>query len=75
MTLLVDKGVTLYGSRDAAVYEMKGEGVTPGLCGTIATGGRRRCFLHRRELRRAWRLQAADRRRSTRRMSGSWVTA
>ena len=38
VTLLVDKGVTMYGSRDAAVYEMKGEGVTPGLCGTIATG-------------------------------------
>ena len=39
VTLLVDKGVTLYGSRDAALYEMKGEGVTGGLCGTIATGG------------------------------------
>ena len=39
VTLLVDKGVTLYGSRDAALYEMKGEGVTAGLCGTIATGG------------------------------------
>ncbi len=30
VTLLVDKGVTLYGSRDAALYEMKGEGVTAG---------------------------------------------
>jgi polygalacturonase len=39
VTLLVDKDVTLYGSRDAALYEMKGEGVTPGQCGTIATGG------------------------------------
>ena len=39
VTLLVDKGVTLFGSRDAALYEMKGEGVTAGLCGTIATGG------------------------------------
>ena len=38
VTLLIDEGVTLYGSRDAAVYEMQGEGVTPGLCGTIATG-------------------------------------
>jgi len=38
VTLLVDKGITLYGSRDAALYEMKGEGVTAGLCGTIATG-------------------------------------
>ena len=38
VTLLVDKGVTLFGSRDAALYEVTGEGVTPGLCGTIATG-------------------------------------
>jgi len=38
VTLLVDKGVTLFGSRDAALYEMKGEGMTPGLCGTIAGG-------------------------------------
>ncbi|GGG69291.1 glycoside hydrolase family 28 protein [Edaphobacter dinghuensis] len=38
VTLLVDEGVTLFGSRDAKLYEMKGEGVTPGLCGTIATG-------------------------------------
>jgi polygalacturonase len=38
VTLLVDKGVTLFGSRDARVYEVKGEGATPGLCGTIATG-------------------------------------
>jgi polygalacturonase len=36
VTLLVDEGVTLFGSRDAKVYEMTGEGVTPGLCGTIA---------------------------------------
>jgi polygalacturonase len=38
VTLLVDKGVTLFGSRDAALYEVTGEGVTPGLCGTIAAG-------------------------------------
>lgn len=38
VTLLIDEGVTLYGSRDAAVYEMQGKGITPGLCGTIATG-------------------------------------
>src|SRR5947209_15462841 len=28
VTLLVDEGVTLFGSRDAALYDMKGEGVT-----------------------------------------------
>jgi polygalacturonase len=53
VTLLIDEGVTLFGSRDAAVYEVKtgeiktgevktGElktaDATPGLCGTIATG-------------------------------------
>src|SRR6185437_9133972 len=38
VTLLVDEGVTLFGSRDEKVYEMTGEGVTPGLCGTIAPG-------------------------------------
>lgn len=38
VTLLVDKGVTLFGSRDAALYEMKSEGAAPHLCGTIATG-------------------------------------
>ena len=38
VTLLVDEGVTLFGSRDAAEYEVKGAGVTPGLCGTIASG-------------------------------------
>jgi polygalacturonase len=38
VTLLIDEGVTLFGSRDAAEYEVKGEGVTPGLCGTIAAG-------------------------------------
>src|SRR6185437_353316 len=27
VTLLIDEGVTLFGSRDAKVYEMKGEGV------------------------------------------------
>jgi polygalacturonase len=36
VTLLIDRGVTLFGSRDAAVYEMTGPGVTAGLCGTIA---------------------------------------
>jgi polygalacturonase len=39
VTLLVDKGATLFGSRDAALYEVTGEGVTPGLCGTIAASG------------------------------------
>jgi polygalacturonase len=38
VTFLIDKGVTLYGSRDAKLYEMKSEGVTAGLCGTIASG-------------------------------------
>ena len=39
VTLLIDEGVTLFGSRDAAVYEIEGrEGATPGLCGTIAAG-------------------------------------
>lgn len=38
VTLLVDKGVTLFGSRDAALYEMKSEGASTHLCGTIATG-------------------------------------
>ncbi len=38
VTLLIDKGVTLYGSRDARLYDIVGEGVTPGLCGTIASG-------------------------------------
>ena len=36
VTLLVDRGVTLFGSRDPKVYEWTGHGVTPGLCGTIA---------------------------------------
>src|SRR5215469_5993319 len=38
VTLLIDEGVTLFGSRDAVEYEVKGPGATPGLCGTIATG-------------------------------------
>ncbi|MEI9978977.1 MAG: glycosyl hydrolase family 28 protein [Edaphobacter sp.] len=38
VTLLIDEDVTLFGSRDAVEYEVKGEGVTPGLCGTIAAG-------------------------------------
>jgi polygalacturonase len=38
VTLLIDEGVTLFGSRDPAVYEIKAEGATPGLCGTIAAG-------------------------------------
>jgi polygalacturonase len=42
VTLLIDEGVTLFGSRDAAVYESNAEsntpGATPGLCGTIASG-------------------------------------
>ncbi len=36
VTLLIDSGVTLFGSRDAAVYEMTGPDMTLGLCGTIA---------------------------------------
>jgi polygalacturonase len=38
VTLLIDEGVTLFGSRNPADYEMKTAGATPGLCGTIATG-------------------------------------
>src|SRR5438270_4742851 len=38
VTLLIDEGVTLFGSRDPALYEVKTEGATPGLCGTIAAG-------------------------------------
>jgi polygalacturonase len=38
VTLLIDEGVTLFGSRDASAYESKEAGATPGLCGTIATG-------------------------------------
>jgi polygalacturonase len=38
VTLLVDEGVTLFGSRDAAVYENKVAGAVAGLCGTIAAG-------------------------------------
>jgi polygalacturonase len=38
VTLLIDEGVTLFGSRDPAVYEVKTADATPGLCGTIATG-------------------------------------
>jgi polygalacturonase len=37
VTLMIDEGVTLFGSRDAAVYDSKADGATPGLCGTIAT--------------------------------------
>jgi polygalacturonase len=38
VTLLIDEGVTLFGSRDALMYEVKTAGATPGLCGTIAAG-------------------------------------
>jgi len=38
VTLLVDEGVTLFGSRDAAVYDSTAPDATQGLCGTIATG-------------------------------------
>jgi polygalacturonase len=38
VTLLIDEGVTLFGSRDAAVYESTAPDSTPGLCGTIAIG-------------------------------------
>jgi polygalacturonase len=38
VTLLIDEGVTLFGSRDPAAYEIKTPGATPGLCGTIAAG-------------------------------------
>jgi polygalacturonase len=38
VTLLIDEGVTLFGSRDAALYEVKTPDATPGLCGTIAVG-------------------------------------
>jgi polygalacturonase len=36
VTLLIDEGVTLFGSRDAALYDFKGLDATQGLCGTIA---------------------------------------
>jgi polygalacturonase len=38
VTLLIDEGVTLFGSRDAAVYESTTPDATHGLCGTIAAG-------------------------------------
>jgi polygalacturonase len=38
VTLLIDEGVTLFGSRDATVYEVKTPDATSGLCGTIAAG-------------------------------------
>jgi polygalacturonase len=38
VTLLVDEGMTLFGSRDAAVYEYK-DASTPGLCGTSPAAG------------------------------------
>ncbi|MDX6459255.1 MAG: polygalacturonase [Acidobacteriaceae bacterium] len=38
VTLLIDEGVTLFGSRDPAVYESTAQGASPGLCGTIAAG-------------------------------------
>jgi polygalacturonase len=38
VTLLIDEGITLFGSRDAALYDSKAPDATPGLCGTIATG-------------------------------------
>jgi len=38
VTLLIDEGVTLFGSRDASLYESNAPGATAGLCGTIATG-------------------------------------
>jgi polygalacturonase len=38
VTLLIDEGVTLFGSRDAAVYESTASDATRGLCGTIAAG-------------------------------------
>ena len=38
VTLLIDEDVTLFGSRDAKVYETKDANATPGLCGTIAAG-------------------------------------
>jgi polygalacturonase len=45
VALLVDEGITLFGSRDAALYEIKAtdaaSGVArsaPGVCGTIAEG-------------------------------------
>jgi polygalacturonase len=45
VTLLIDEGITLFGSRDAALYEIKatdaalgGARPAPGVCGTIAEG-------------------------------------
>ena len=61
VTLLVDKGVTLFGSRDAAVYESKAADATPGLCGTIATGAPPAVFPAAAATRSGtWRVQAAD---------------
>jgi polygalacturonase len=36
VTLLIDEGVTLFGSRDAALYDYQGPEAAKGLCGTIA---------------------------------------
>ena len=36
VTLLIDEGVTLFGSRDAALYDFKGPDATQGVCGTMA---------------------------------------
>lgn len=38
VTLLVDKGVTLFGSRDAALYEIESNGAPSHLCGTMVAG-------------------------------------
>jgi polygalacturonase len=38
VTLLIDEGVTLFGSRDPALYELTAPDAVHGLCGTIASG-------------------------------------
>src|SRR5271170_7926345 len=38
VTLLIDEGATLFGSRDPAVYESGAPDTAHGLCGTIAAG-------------------------------------
>src|SRR5277367_6323131 len=38
VTLLIDEGVTLFGSRDPALYELTTPDAVHGLCGTIAAG-------------------------------------
>jgi polygalacturonase len=38
VTLMIDEGVTLFGSRDATLYDVKRAGAAHGLCGTMTAG-------------------------------------